>query len=417
MKIVYLNPIGRLGGAESLLLDLLASLRAARSEWRLELIVPEPGILASRASALGVAVHIVPMPAALGRLGDAAARGGSSKLELLWRLILVSPKTLLYRHRLGHLLSQLKPDVLHSNGLKMHIMSVWACPSGAKVIWHIHDVLSSRPVMGRLLRWVASGCSAAVTVSEHLRKDLRSVCPVLPARTVWNAVDLREFSPVGPAANLDLLSGLPPVANVVRIGLVATMARWKGHKVFLEALTRIRSDVPVRAYVIGDAIYQSNQSQWQIDELRALAHHLHLDSRVGFTGFVARPAEAMRALDVVVHASTAAEPFGLVIAEAMACGKAVIASALGAPVEFLRDGTTGLLHEAGDSEDLARKIERLVEDATYRRRLGNQAREAAERLFDRRRLAAQMIPVYESVRAGQPLSVSAHTDPPPIITT
>src|SRR5207247_439443 len=64
--------------------------------------------------------------------------------------------------------------------------------------------------------------------------------------------------------------------------------------------------------------------------------------RVGFTGFLDDPASAMRALDIVVHASTQPEPFGLVIAEGMACGRAVIASRSGGSVEFIESGTNAL---------------------------------------------------------------------------
>jgi glycosyltransferase involved in cell wall biosynthesis len=185
---------------------------------------------------------------------------------------------------------------------------------------------------------------------------------------------------------------------VVRIGLLATMARWKGHTVLLEALSRIASDAPVRAYIIGDAIYQSDGSQWQVSELRAEAERLGVAGRVGFTGFVARPAEAIRALDIVVHASVEPEPFGLVIAEAMACGKAIIASCAGGPKEFLQDQVNCLTHETGNPADLALKMEQLIGDIAFRARLGAAARESAIRLFDRRRLAVEMIPVYESTQ-------------------
>jgi glycosyltransferase involved in cell wall biosynthesis len=252
-------------------------------------------------------------------------------------------------------------------------------------------------MMARLLPRFASSCSAAVANSEHVRKDIRALCPQLPVTTVLNAVDLEEFCPSGPVCDLDLLSGMPPAENVVRIGLVATMARWKGHAVFLEALSRMSGGVPVRAYIIGGAIYLSDDSQWQVDELRRVAERLGVAARVGFTGFVGRAAEAIRALDIVVHASTEPEPFGLAIAEAMACGKAVISSGLGGPGEFLRDGVNGLTHEAGNPDDLARKIEHLAADFAYRTQLGRAARETAVRLFDRGRLASEMIPFYESV--------------------
>jgi len=64
------------------------------------------------------------------------------------------------------------------------------------------------------------------------------------------------------------------------------------------------------------------------------------ERQVGFTGFVGSPAAAMRTLDVVVHASTRPEPFGLVIAEAMAAARAVIASRRSGVAEFVRDGET-----------------------------------------------------------------------------
>ena len=84
-------------------------------------------------------------------------------------------------------------------------------------------------------------------------------------------------------------------------------------------------------------MYDTAGSQHTMEELQALADGLGLGGRVGFTGFLP-PAPAMRALDVVVHASTRPEPFGLVIAEAMACGRAVITSAAGGAAELVDAG-------------------------------------------------------------------------------
>lgn len=407
MRIVYLNPVGKLGGAEALLLDLLASMKETRPKWTLDLILPEYGIVADRASAMGIGVHVIAMPRAMARLGECSSGQRWPKWVLVWRMLGALPAGLLYCWRLRRKISRLKPDVLHSNGFKMHLLSIWLRLTGTPVLWHIHDFVGSRPIMARLLPRFASGCSAAVTNSEHVRKDLRAICGNLPATTVFNAVDLTEFSPLGPVCNLDSLSGLPPAEGVVRIGLLATMARWKGHTVFLEALSRMSRAIPVRAYIIGDAIYQSDDSQWQVSELRALAARLGVADRVGFTGFVTRPAEAIRALDIVVHASIEPEPFGLAIAESMACGKAVVASCIGGPKEFLDDQVNCLTHEAGNSEDLAQKIEQLVGDSAYRVQLGRQARASAVRLFDRRRLASEMISVYESLRKDPQISAKA----------
>src|SRR5579862_640252 len=133
-------------------------------------------------------------------------------------------------------------------------------------------------------------------------------------------------------------------------------------------------DPPVRGYLIGGPLYETEGSQSDPEDLRRLAARLGLTGRVGFTGFVAEPAAAMRALDVVVHASTQPEPFGLVIAEAMACGKAVLVSDTAPLEELVSPGEDALTYPAGDSLVLAARIAELAKDRGLRSRLGQAAR-------------------------------------------
>ena len=179
--------------------------------------------------------------------------------------------------------------------------------------------------------------------------------------------------------------------------MLATFGLWKGHRTFLEALALLPPDLRVRGYVIGDAIYQTENSQYTVEYLRSLAHELGIADRVAFTGFIEDPAAAIRALDIVVHASTEPEPFGLVIAEAMACGRAVIASQAGGAAELIEDETNALAHSPGDSRVLADCIKRLALDANLRERLGHAGRRTAQARFDHRRLATEMIPIYRAV--------------------
>jgi glycosyltransferase involved in cell wall biosynthesis len=163
-------------------------------------------------------------------------------------------------------------------------------------------------------------------------------------------------------------------------------------------MSLIPASLPVRGYVVGGALYQTNGSQHSLAELQQLATDLGVCERVGFTGFIDDPDEAMRALDVVVHASTQPEPFGLVIVEGMATGRAVIVSARGGAAELITEGIDALAHSSGDAVSLARCILRLAIDANLRERLGQRARATAERRFDRERLASELIPIYQSVR-------------------
>src|SRR5439155_2834933 len=218
------------------------------------------------------------------------------------------------------------------------------------------------------------------SVAGDIRHDLGASMDI---STVWNAVDLTRFTADGRRLDLDALAGLPrPGAEVVRVGLVATFARWKGHLTFLEVMQPLAAAHNVRAYIVGGPMYQTDGSQFTVRELRAAAARLGMESSVGFTGFVKNPAAALRSLDVVVHASTSPEPFGLVIAEAMACGRPVVVSNAGGAAEIVTPGVDALVHAPGDAGDLAAQIAALAGNPELRARIARAARVTAERSFD-----------------------------------
>jgi len=405
MRIVYLSPCGQLGGAEKSLLDILASIRTAKPDWPLHLVVSEHGPLVSQSNALGVPTAVVPFPSRLARIGDAGAGGPAghqrSRWSLLREMFLTGPAAFAYVRKLRRTLREFAPDLIHTNGFKMHILGVWARSYRVPVIWHIHDYVSARPMMAHLLRRYAKRCAFAVANSKSVAADMRKVCENrVTVETIYNGIDLTSFTPDGPTLDLDALSGLPPAnGETVRVGMLATLARWKGHETFLRAMALIPEDLPVRGYVAGGALYQTEGSQHSLTDLKQLADQLGLSRRVGFTGFVGQPAAAMRALNIVVHASTQPEPFGLVIAEGMACGRAVIVSEGAGATELITVGTDALGHPPGDADILAACITRLVTDSALRTKLGEAGRITAEHRFDRARLAAQLIPLYRRAAA------------------
>lgn len=403
MKIAFLDPTAQAGGAERSLLEVLGGLRAARPSWALHVTFGADGPMVSAARALGATTGVLPFPPALARLGEAwmnGARDGlRTRLKLIRKMFGAARETAAYVFELRRMLRSVAPDVVHSNGLKMDILGVWATPARTPLLWHVHDHLGLRPIMPHLMRLTSGACAGAIANSRSVARELRAVCgDRLKVFPVYNAVDVNRFSPCGPRLDLDALAGLPPSnGETLRVGLVATMARWKGQEVFLRALSMIPAQVPVRGYIVGGPIYQTEGSQYSLEELRALAAHLSVLDRVGFTGFVEDSAAAMRALDIVVHSSTQPEPFGLVIAEAMACGKAVIISEAGGAAEIVSIDEDVLTHPPGDAASLADCIMRFASEPDLRRRFGSMARASAERRFDRARLADELISIYRVV--------------------
>src|SRR5262245_54724245 len=295
-----------MGGSEVMLVQILRELRASKPSWDFHLIVPASGPLADRGRAAGANVIVLPMPRALAELGEWGS-GGRGRSALVAGLMRAAIGLREYERMLRQTVAALGPDVIHSNGFKAHIAAARIRVDAARV-WHIHEYVSARPVSRSLLRRYARRCRAMVAVSESVAADLRRTIAPGAVHVIHNAVDLTRFAPDGAIADLDRLAGLTPARDAtVRVGLVATLSRWKGHETFLRALASLPPGSPVRGYVVGGAVYDTRGSQHSLEELRSLASSLGLGDRVGFTGFVHQTDEVMRALDVVVHASTDAE--------------------------------------------------------------------------------------------------------------
>jgi glycosyltransferase involved in cell wall biosynthesis len=377
------------------------------------------GPLRGAVGELGVECEVLPLPPALAGLGDAGLNrgtgGGGRRVAAGLALLLRGPgavaATASYRARLGRALQAAEPDVVHTNGMKAHVLGTLAAPRGVPVVWHMHDFCAARPVMARLLRLVARrrpGGVRVVGVSHAVAADVARVLgPGVPVEAVYNAVDLARVAPgPGNGAWLDAEAGLPPAPpGTVRVGLVATYATWKGHDVFLEAAARVDRALPARFYVVGGPLYRTGGSQCSPAELQARAERLGLAGVVGFVPHQKAPEAVFRALDVVVHASTRPEPFGRVIVEAMACGRAVIAARAGGAAELFDEGVTALGCPPGMPDALAAAVSRLVAAPELRRVLGEAGRRAAVHRFDRAGLAEAWARVYgapdDGPRKGQ----------------
>ncbi len=409
MKILYLNPKAQLGGAERSLLDVMTEVRALRPDWQLSLIAGEDGPLLEAAREIGVAASVVEYPVAFAEFGDSAIANSSGgamrpvKTKFVAGLVRAGVAALSHVPALRAAISAERPNIVHSNGFKAHILAAWAAPESVPIIWHVRDYVGRRPAMSRLLAMHSHRCAVAVTNSRSVADDLRAACPrILKTVPIHNGIDLDRFNPVGPSTDLDGLAALTrPNRAVVRVGLLATMAQWKGHEIFLRALAMLPRDLMVRGYVIGGSLYSTRGSQADIAQLRRVADGLSLNGNVGFTGFVDDPAAAIRALDIVVHASTSPEPFGRVIAEAMACGKAVIVTAAGGALEIVTPGLDAIATAPGDAAALADSIHQLACAAPLRAQLGAAARKTAEHRFDRARMARELIPIYEELDAAR----------------
>jgi 2-polyprenyl-3-methyl-5-hydroxy-6-metoxy-1,4-benzoquinol methylase len=147
-----------------------------------------------------------------------------------------------------------------------------------------------------------------------------------------------------------------------------------------------------------------------------LSTDLGIADRVHFAGHQADVYPWFDALDVVVHASHG-EPFGLVLVEAMALGKPLIATAAGGPMEIIEEGISGLLVPPRDPERLAAAINHVLDDADLATALGHHAAERAKE-FSEARMAERFADVLRQVTTGtvrrpRPVPCKAQRTPSP----
>ena len=210
--------------------------------------------------------------------------------------------------------------------------------------------------------------------------------------------EVDRFRPVIPRAGVrDRLLRGRASANVLLT--VANLVRRKGHEVVLQALPRLRMRFPDVVYlIVGEGPYRA--------ELERLAASLGLGDAVIFAGRV--PAEELPDVyalsDVFVMPSRAelerddVEGFGMVYIEANACGKAVVGGRSGGVADAVVDGETGLLVAPDDPAEVAAVLERLLGDAPFRHRLGEQGRARAVSDFTWGGVATRLEAVLQSVQ-------------------
>lgn len=396
MRLLFLTPTAAMGGAERVLADLLGMLRRARPEWAVGLVIGNDGQLADDARRFGVRTTILPFPRDFAQMGDAGLATPATWARFALHAAGGSVSTLRYVQRLRHEIAEFEPHLIHSNGIKMHLLGALTRTPRAALIWHFHDYPGGRPITSRLVRTLKHRCNAVVAVSESVAADIRAeLGQTTNVRAIWNSVDLQRFAPNGPRLDLDALAGLPPAPpGTPRVGLVATFARWKGHLLFLDMLAGLARTNRFRAYIVGGPLYETAASQVSVEELRAAIERRGLAEHVGLTGFVNDAAAALRSLDIVVHASTLPEPFGLVIAEAMAAARPVVISDAGGVAELVEPDRTGLTYRSGSVEEMTRQVRRLLDDRSLGAQLGTAAHQAALEQFHPDRVTRQMLDLY-----------------------
>ena len=388
MRMLFVSPSGALGGAEHSLLLLVAALRERGVDVVVALFADGP--LRQRLAALGARTVLVSPPAPVRRAGRYAGPD-------MWSSVVAGVTAIPTVLRIAQLARHVSADVVHTNGTKAHIIGGLAARlARVPVVWHVHDFPPSG-WPGRIFRMATRLLPAAILVnSQAVGAAIERIGATAPIVTVYNPIDVDAFHPGISRDRVRRSLGVSE--DVPVIGLVAHLTPWKGHDVFLEMAAAL-ADSPRRPrfVVAGGPVYETNGHAGYAEALRARAIDLGLSERVAFLGARDDIAQILAGLDVLVHTPTAPEPFGRVLAEAMAVGRPVVASRCGGIPEVIEDQVTGLLVPPGDVAEITSAVARLLEDPELRAALGQQGRRRAERLFGVDTHVDKVVGVYRDI--------------------
>lgn len=281
-------------------------------------------------------------------------------------------------------------DIIHAHGYKTDVYLWLALRSASKPLvstchtWYDNDL--ALRFYGMLDRMVLRSFAGVVAVSDDVRNRLLAAGVRQDRiRLIRNGIATDEFEAAG-----ELRATRSP-NQPLRIGLVGRLSREKGIDLFLRAAAEIWKRHPGTSFAVaGDGPDRA--------ALENLIHDLGLEGTAVLVGRTDNMPAFYSSIDVLVSSSRN-EGLPVAMLEAMASGLPLVATAVGAVPQIIENGRSGLLVNAGNIEDLAAAVCKLIDDPSLRAELGKGAQQRVRDEFSAGRMAAEYINLYERVLA------------------
>ena len=245
-------------------------------------------------------------------------------------------------------------------------------------------------------KWLTRRFDAIIAISDHIAANfVRAGIPRSRVRRIYDGIDIERLEPRPPNERRIVRDEQGVSDEALVVILVGLIRFWKGQDVAVAALRGLPPDERsrVRLWLVGEA--PASDAEFG-SRLHRAVEEAGLGETVQFLGFRQDVARLMGAADVVLHASTLPEPFGLVVVEGLALGKTVVASKLGGPAEIVREGE-GILFDPTRPDELASILSDIIRDPSAASRFAAAAQRRA-RDFDVRRNVDAVTGVWDELR-------------------
>lgn len=251
--------------------------------------------------------------------------------------------------------------------------------------------------MNRLHRITLAKAAGVIAVSPAVAAALQAdgVAPAGKISIVLNGIDVEKFAKAKADFQREqFLHHWKLPADTLLVGTVGELSPLKGQEELVRAAQGVIRQLPTTRFVIAGIDHSPDERNRR--QIAQLITDLNLSEHVQLVGWLEDSVEFNCALDVFVSASHT-ESFGLAIAESMASGAAVLATATEGARELIKDDETGVLVPIEDVEALESNLLRLLKNVDERMRLGSAAQKTAYEKFSVERMIAETEKIYEEV--------------------
>jgi len=299
----------------------------------------------------------------------------------------LGPKVFLSALKLSEIIREERVDIIHAHSRVSQAATFFASRrTRAKYVTTCHGYFKKR-LRGIFDTWGDRVIAISDAVKRHLREDLG----VTEGRVelIYNGVDPDRFSKqysVEEALRIRRSIGLKdgPV-----IGTIGRLSGIKGQKFLIEAMAGVISEMPnAQAILVGDGDEERS--------LKNLARSLKVEDSVYFISSDPDTGKFLAVMDIFIFPSVK-EGLGIALLEAMASGRACIASRVGGVSDIIEDGSNGVLVEAGDVGAITESALSLLSDQAARERMGGRGRALVREKFSLDLMTDKVIRLYNEV--------------------
>jgi len=295
---------------------------------------------------------------------------------------------------LGKRLRSLKPDIVHLQTPREYMCGTIAAKlAGAAVVATRHMLLPVKPGMQIVYRHLQS----VVVLSKAIHANLlRCGIPESQIRLIYAGIHVDEFVRAQSDGSRPAMRAALGISDdCLLIGMAGRMVEGKGHGCLIDAASLVlQQDSRVSFILAGEGPLRAEL------EARTLAQGIA--DRVIFPGFCSNMPEFMAALDLCVMPSTCDDVMPLVLMEAMAAGRAVVATDVGSVRELIQHDKTGILVPAASPAATADAILRLIRDPVLKCGIAAAGQSEVRRCFTVRHMIEEIEALYDEILARSP---------------